>query len=65
MGTLKSWKSVKIDPFLKGDVKKNPSTHITQVKLKADQQHQQESNMLKEEEESMQNPSTTRSKLKR
>jgi hypothetical protein len=33
------------------------------VKLKADQQHQQEWNMLEEEEESMQNPSKTRPKL--
>jgi hypothetical protein len=52
-----------MDPFLKGEVKKKPSTHITWVKLKADQQQQQEWNMLKEEEESMQNPSTTRPKL--
>jgi hypothetical protein len=50
--------------FLEGGRrKKNPSTHITQVKLKANQPHQQEWNMLKEEEEYMQNPSTTRLKL--
>jgi 2-keto-3-deoxy-galactonokinase len=40
-----------------------PSTHITWVKLKANQQHQQEWNMLKEEEESMRKPSMTRAKL--
>ncbi len=42
--------------FLEGEGEKKPSTHITWVKLKADQQHQQEWNMLKEEEEFVQNP---------
>jgi len=47
--------------FLERGGQKKPF-HITWVKLKADQQHQQEWNMLKEEEEFVQNPINNKTK---